>query len=78
MPTPIYPCRHYADELSKLRHEELSMLVILFMHDRLVPAACRLLLVGVIEELRSVEVLLLGTEEVVELGLVLSREVYFD
>jgi hypothetical protein len=54
------------------------MLLVLFVHDGLISTACRLLLVGVIEELRTVEILLFGTHEVVELRLVPSGKVDFD
>lgn len=64
--------------VSKLRDEELGMVLLGFVDYWFLSSLDGLFFVGVVEELRAVEVFLLGADEVLEVGFVLAREVDLD
>ncbi len=51
------------------------MVVVLLMNNGFIPTSGWLFLIGVVEELRTVEVLLLGTEEVFKVRFIPSRKI---
>jgi hypothetical protein len=52
---------------SKFRNEKFGVMLVVLVNNGFVSAFGMLLLVGMVEKLRSIEILLLGTDEVVQI-----------